>query len=310
MSKQLWDIGSLILQLGEIFVGRGQITGDDLSRALEVQSIGDDGLGIKPGEMLGSILVKMGYIEPMTLVRTLCEQKGMVDFIPVGDYLVEPRVIFWMPQETAEEFSILPLVTFNNESMMVAVSEPLSAEDEAKVLDVLNGKRLEFLQVKDDDLQLNIEGCYKRVLRRGLSGVRIGEILVRDGFVSAVDFQEALDFSKEKQRLIGRVLIERGKVDETDLFRILSIQRGIPFVSSEDIFSMLDKSLATNLNRDFCTDNQIVPYSKEDGKLYVATSEPSIDPDQVKKALGCKQVYINLATYSDIAAISKELFVD
>jgi type IV pilus assembly protein PilB len=310
MSENTWDIGSPLLQLGEILIGKGHISRDQLRLSLATQAAGDEALGIKRREMLGKILVKMGFIKPMVLVRTLCEQQGTVDFISVGDYLIEPRVITWLPREVAQKYSILPLVAFGDNSLMVAASGPLSEEEEAEVVLKLNGKGLEVLQVEDDDFTASIRNCYDNFEERGLSGIRVGEILVRDGYLSSLDLQEALHISKKSQRMIGRILIETGKVNETDFFKVLSMQRRIPLVSSQDILSMLDKSLAQKINKSFCMHNFIVPYLMEDETLYLVTAEPSIDPAELKKALKCKQVHINLATYSDITRIFKLLFVD
>lgn len=310
MGKQSWDIGTPLLQLGEILIGRGIISRDQLRLALATQTTGDDLLGIKPKELLGKTLVKMGFLEPMVLVRTLCEQKGTLDFIAVGDYLVEPRVILWLPDEDAEKYAILPLVSFGDKMLMVASSKPLTEEEEAEVVRIIDGRKLEVLLVKDDDILTSIKECYGSFLRRGLSGVRIGEILVRDGFVSQEDLNEALHISKKSQRMIGRVLIELGKVNETDFFKVLSMQRRIPLVSSQDVMSMLDKSLAKKVNKTFCMHNFIVPYLMEGETLYLVTAEPSIDPEELKKALKCKNVHINLATYSDITRIFKLLFVE
>jgi type IV pilus assembly protein PilB len=310
MAKQSWDIGTPLLQLGEILIGKGLITRDDLRLALENQVIGDEKLGIQPKELLGKTLVKMGKLKPMQLVRTLCEQKGTVDFIAVGDYLVEPRVVLWIPEEMAEEYSVLPLVSLGEDMLMVATARPLTEEEKADITSVLDGTRLETLQVKDDDIVESIKSCYKMFLTRGLSGARIGEILVRDGFVAQNDLQEALHISKKSQRMVGKVLIELGKVNENDFFKVLSLQRRIPLVSSNDIISMLDRTLAKKINKTFCMHNFIVPYLLEGETLYLVTAEPSIDPIELKKALKCKQVHINLATYSDITRIFKLLFVE
>ena len=310
MTTQSWNIGTPLLQLGEILISRGIISRDQLRLALAKQVTGDEKLGVKPKEMLGKTLVKMGVLEPMLLVRTLCEQRGTVDFIAIGDYLVEPIVVSWLPREAAEKYAILPLVSFGDKKLMVATSRALSEVEKAELISIIDGRMLETLQVKDDDIHSNIRICYETFENRGLSGARIGEILVRDGYVSDIDLQEALHVSKKSQRIIGRVLIETGKVNETDLFKVLSMQRRIPLVSSQDILSMLDKSLAKRINKTFCMHNFIVPYLIEGETLYLVTAEPSIDPSELKKALKCKHVHINLATYSDITRIFKLLFIE
>ena len=310
MDKHSWEIGTSLLQLGEILVDRGHITQEQLGLSLDIQKSGDKELGIDPGDMLGAILVKLGHLDPMTLVRTLCEEHTTVNLLAVGDYLVEPRAVLWLAQETAEKYSIFPMVTFGDDTLMVAADRPLSDGAMSEVIRAIGDKKLEVLQVKNADIDLSIKECYDSFLRRGLCKARIGELLIRDGFVSVIDFQEALDISKVSDLMVGQVLIEKGIVDETDLFKMISIQRGIPLLSSDDIRRMLDRSLAGDKNKAFCKENFIVPYSMDGDMLYLATSEPFIEPDEVKEALGSKEVHINLATYSDVTILLEELFGD
>ena len=80
-------------KLGEILRRKGLISSDQLRDVLMVQRAGDERLMMRPGEKLGKVLLAKGYVAPMELVRVLCEQKSNIDFILIGNYLVEPMVV-------------------------------------------------------------------------------------------------------------------------------------------------------------------------------------------------------------------------
>ncbi len=295
--------------LGEILIRKGLISRDHLRTALEIQATGDDERGIRAGELLGKIIVKMGCIEAMELVRVLCEQKGNVDFLYSGQYLVEPRVTTWMSKDFAVEHGLMPLVSLSDDFMLVASQWSLT-EDELKDISSLVGRKVDFFEVTDEDFTGSIEKCYDLLMKRGLSGLRIGEVLVRDNYVSEEDMKLAIELSQKSQRMIGKILIETGKVNEVDFFKILSLQRRIAVVTSHDIMGMLDKSLARKLSKAFCIHNYLVPYMMEEGTIYVVTSEPSFNPDELTAAFNCKHVHIDLATYTDITTILRAIFLD
>ena len=295
------------VRLGELLIEKKHITRDQLRVALEIQSYGDKYAKLKPGEMLGKVLVKMGFIEPLLLVRVLCEQKGNVDFLYVGKYIVEPRVVTWLPEEIALEHAIIPLVSLGEGTLVVSASRELTDEEISGISNLV-ARKVEAICVKDDKLAEQIKGCYETFNKRGLSSVRIGEVLIRDNYITEEDLEEALKVSQQKQQMIGRVLIEMDKLNEADFFKLLSTQRKIPFVTHEDILPDIDESLAKTLSKAFCIHNFTVPYHREGDTISVVTAEPSIDSSALLSAFGCKRVKIKLATYSDISSILREIF--
>ncbi len=296
-------------RLGEILIRKGHISRDHLRIALEIQSYGDKEYSINPGELLGKILVKRGFVETMTLVRILCEQKDNVDFLPSGKYLVEPRVLTWITEEVATRYAVMPLVSLGDEILLVSSNSDLTP-DELEVLSGLVKRKVDVLLFEDPDVYSSIKRCYSTFQQRGVSSARIGEVLVRDGYVSDEDMEEALYMSRKTQRMVGKVLIETGKVNEVDFFKMLSTQRRIPLIAQQDLLPMLDKELALKLSKAFCIHNSTVPYLREGDTIFVVTAEPTIDSEDLKAALGCTHVHINLTTYSDIALILRHIFVD
>ncbi|MEE9591368.1 MAG: ATPase, T2SS/T4P/T4SS family, partial [Thermodesulfobacteriota bacterium] len=297
------------IRLGEYVMKKGLITRSQLREVLMIQRGGDASIGLEKGEKIGKVLLAKKYITPMTLIRVLCEQKGNIDFLIIGDYLVEPRVITWLTEKMAEKFHVLPLVSMDEDMLIVAANRVIPSQKISEIEGVIK-RKVEIIAVDDKKLDESIKQCYDIFKKRGLSGVRIGEILVRDKYLTQEDLDEALKESIKTQRMLGKVLIERGKVNERDFFRILSVQRRIHLIPAQDILPVLDKSLIKNISKAFSLRNLVVPYLMEGKKLYAVTAEPSINPDEFKSALKCTEIEIGLATYSDIELILRTLYAD
>ncbi len=64
--------------------------------------------------------------------------------------------------------------------------------------------------------------------------MRIGEILIERGLLSADDLDRALELQKERGEKIGKVLVDLGFVAARDILATLSDQLGMPVVTLED----------------------------------------------------------------------------
>ena len=276
------------IKLGELVLRKNLINKDQLREALLIQRSGSRELGIRKGEKLGKILLRKEYVAPMELVRILCEQKSKIDFLLIDKYFVEPRVVTWIPEDIAENYKILPLVSLGDDEIIVARSSPIT-KDSLITLERKLKRATEVIIVKEKNISNVISLCYKTVKRRGLSGVKIGEILVRDKFITQKELETALKESVETQRMVGKILIEKGKVNERDFFNKLSLQKGIPLASANDIIPILDEEVAKGLSMVFSLRNLVLPYlreeiNKKEDKVYVVTSEPSINPEDIRIA--------------------------
>lgn len=296
-------------RLGEILVRKGLLSRDNLREALIVQKSGDSDFNIRPGSKLGRVLLAKQYVKPMALVRMLYEQKGSIDFIYIGPYVVEPKVMGWFKEDLAVKFNVLPLVTLDDKTLFVAAN---SGFDIKKIdeFQSLSGHGVEAVYVDDEDLSVAIKACFDIFKTRGVSSVKIGEVLVRDKYVTEQDLKEALEISRKTQRMLGKVLIETGKVNEHDFFHILSLQKKIPLVRNQDILSVMDKSIASKIPKAFCVKNLTLPYlfDSVNSLVYVVTSDPAIDLDGLKKAFTCKHLDVKLATYSDLEMLLRSLY--
>ncbi len=101
-------------RLGEILVDAGLITKEDLERALEIQR--------KTKGSLGQILVDMGLVTKEQVMKALSSQLG-VSYISLGDYLIDPEAITYVPRELAKKYMLVPIGK-DGDRLIVAMAHP------------------------------------------------------------------------------------------------------------------------------------------------------------------------------------------
>ena len=130
--------------------------------------------------------------------------------------------------------------------------------------------------------------------------LKLGELLVNAGAISAANLQAALGEQKISHMRLGEVLIKNGYLTEMHLAEALSAQLEIPFISllkerpNQNALSMIPENVAVRLN--------IIPLSLTyDGRITVAMSDPmdTLAIDEISM-LTNREVDIRIATGSDI----------
>jgi type IV pilus assembly protein PilB len=130
--------------------------------------------------------------------------------------------------------------------------------------------------------------------------LKLGELLVNAGAISAANLQAALGEQKISHMRLGEVLIKNGYLTEMHLAEALSAQLEIPFISllkerpNQNSLSMIPENVAVRLN--------IIPLSLTyDGRITVAMSDPmdTLAIDEISM-LTNREVDIRIATGSDI----------
>ena len=103
-------------RLGDLLVGRGILTAEQLASALDVQSRGQQ------ARLLGEILVDLGYASPEQVLSAVAEACG-VPFARLTPQLVDPAVRSALPEAFIQAHGVLPLFRVRD-VLTVASSEP------------------------------------------------------------------------------------------------------------------------------------------------------------------------------------------
>jgi type IV pilus assembly protein PilB len=101
-------------KIGELLLRKGQITKGQLDHALDFQR--------KNGGRLGSILVRLGYIDEKTICNVLSHQFNY-PAIKIDDYQIKPELLDLVPYEFAKAHLLFP-VKLENKVLLVAMMDP------------------------------------------------------------------------------------------------------------------------------------------------------------------------------------------
>src|SRR3954470_15995134 len=103
--------------LGELLVGRGLVSEDQLREALTSQT--------GSGKRLGNILVELGLLSERTLAAVLAEQL-QVDIVELGRMTLDQEIVTLLPEDDARRLRAVPIAR-EGVRIDVAVAYPLAA---------------------------------------------------------------------------------------------------------------------------------------------------------------------------------------
>ncbi len=102
---------------------------------------------------------------------------------------------------------------------------------------------------------------------------RLGDLLVEYKLLTEEKLNEALKKQKESGgKKLGRLLIDLGYVSESNLYKVLEMQFGIPYVDLNAI--NIDPKIPKLINQKLAEMYTCIPISYEDKKISVAMSDP------------------------------------
>ena len=105
-------------RIGERLIQAGLINKQQLEKGLQVHAA--------TGEQLGKTLVKLGYLDDDSLVRTLCADAG-IPYVTMQDVTLDPAAVASLPGDVATRYVALPLRT-DNGRLLVAMADPFQIE--------------------------------------------------------------------------------------------------------------------------------------------------------------------------------------
>ena len=145
--------------------------------------------------------------------------------------------------------------------------------------------------------------------------LKLGEILIKQGFLAEAQLQKAIEAQRLEKKRLGEVLVKLGFVSEENLASALGTQLAIPYYSSENaelLKPQTDQELDKLVPSDFATKNEVLPLSKHLNSLTCAVTDPLdlLMIDNLRRITGC-EINLVIATATALkAAISEFYFKD
>ena len=130
---------------------------------------------------------------------------------------------------------------------------------------------------------------------------QLGDILVSEGLASLEQVAGAVEEQERGGRTLGRVLVERGVLTESQLVSALARQIGLRFVDLTD--HPVDATAVTLVPANVCRRHTALPIGREDGRLLVAMADPAnvFAIDDIRSITGL-EVRALVATRADVLA--------
>jgi type IV pilus assembly protein PilB len=130
---------------------------------------------------------------------------------------------------------------------------------------------------------------------------QLGDILLEDGLVTQQQLFDAYDEHKKLGRALGRVLVDRGVLTESQLVAALAQQIGMRFVDLAEY--PVDGAAIASVPQTVCRRYNALPIGYDDGKLLVAMSDPAnvFAIDDIRSITGI-EVKPVVATKSDVSS--------
>jgi type IV pilus assembly protein PilB len=129
---------------------------------------------------------------------------------------------------------------------------------------------------------------------------RLGDIVVDMGVAERVEVEAASVRALRNHQRIGAELSTLPKVGARQVYRALALQKGLSFSEFSRLASSLDLQLAQSVPLDFARRHSILPIMGRDGEVFVATSNPDFDAQDLAKAFGGKNIEPVLVTATDL----------
>jgi len=137
--------------------------------------------------------------------------------------------------------------------------------------------------------------------------LRLGEILVEKGIITATELELAITQQQKTKKLLGQILLEMGLITEKKLLQILAEQQGVAFVELKNI--KIDEKVLKAVPAKFVWHYKIMSVAIEESVLTIAISNPfEVWPiDDLESHLGLRVEKV-LAVSEDIMSAIKKYY--
>jgi len=191
--------------LGQLLVEEKMITFHQLEESLREQK--------KTGELLGIILIRLGYVtEENVYLPVLARQLG-VELVHLKERQISPQVISKIPAQFAYHYKIIP-VEFKDEILFVAMTKPLDIH----VLDDIGlvvKSRIQPVLASEKDIEEAIRKYYgvgAETIEKMMDTVQVQR---RDDIV--VEDIKEIDSEASIGKFVNQILLEAYKDRATDI---------------------------------------------------------------------------------------------
>lgn len=194
-------------QLGQLLMGMGVITYEQLAEALRVQN------QCRGNEKLGHILEEQGYVTKSDISKALAKRFGF-PFVTLQKFDIDPHLITMIPVNVARKHKALPLMQ-QGDKIIVAVSDPTDTEL-VHLLQFITGRPIDLAIAPSEELEEAINKHYgleeERNALKDLNIIENAELIAN----SEKDFESAAN-QRPIVQMVNNILMDAVKRKASDI---------------------------------------------------------------------------------------------
>ncbi len=299
----------MIPSVGAELLAKNLVTEEQMKAVTLAGQVGDFRRGIDPGDPDFKIIILLGFASPGDVAAAVAKAMGVVAYLVIEGFPVDPHLPVSVQRDFAEKHLVIPLLRDGKNLALVAASAPLPPESVRFLSEVLDVKELQYLPVRRDDMPDLITKIYDTLKQREVQGVRLGEILVREGLLPKEKLQTTIAAAQASRMPLGRYMVKAGMVEEETLSRTLAGMTNLPYMEpGEGMKLMRESTLKQRLKKEYVKFNLILPYAARNRILYVLTANPFVKANELPQSYGCTKMEISVITESAFGVIYAKVY--
>ena len=136
---------------------------------------------------------------------------------------------------------------------------------------------------------------------------KLGEILVHYKIITPEQLKEGLKIQKNKEKRIGEILINLGRVTQDEINWVLGKQLNLPYVQVN--IGNIDVQLSKNIFEDNLRKFKAIPIMELNNELVIAMADPT-DEEAIEmiKEVTKRKLKIVLASFKNIDETINQIF--
>jgi len=136
---------------------------------------------------------------------------------------------------------------------------------------------------------------------------KLGEILVHYKIITPEQLEEGLEIQKNREKRIGEILIDLGRVTQDEINWVLGKQLDLPYVQVN--IGSIDIQLSKNISEDTLRKFKAIPIMELNDELVIAMADPTDEEaiEAIKEITQRKLKYV-LASFKNIGETINQIF--
>ena len=205
-------------KLGEILVGQGMITPQQLEKALKYQQEGNN-------KKMGELLIGMGVLTKAELYEVL-QNVYETEYVDLANLVIDPEVISIIPEKIAWQFNLIP-ISKNQDELVIAMANPFDVHAIDYVKDLTRMKKIKSVLAHEEDVINAINSYYKLGEYEDILNKLDTEVILKEE-EKEEDLRELEAISKEAPVIqLVNMLIVQGVKDRASDIHIEPTEMGV-----------------------------------------------------------------------------------